>query len=112
MGFHHFGGGVCAGQHGDARAAGRRQSGRGSKALTLGALEPTLINNPQITSFYRNHEEESVLVLHNLSGQEQVVDLQQEKGFGQVYFLTAGQAVVGNNRATLPAYSTVILRKD
>jgi hypothetical protein len=53
-----------------------------------------------------------VLVLHNLSGQEQVVDLQQEKGFGQVYFLTAGQAVVGNNRATLPAYSTVILRKD
>jgi alpha-amylase len=85
---------------------------RSSKVLTLGELGLTAIQNPQITSFYRVYGEESLLVLHNLSGTNQVVELKgKEAGFRKRYFATSDQAAVGKDRVTLPGYSTIILSR-
>ncbi|CAN5921667.1 alpha-amylase family glycosyl hydrolase [soil metagenome] len=83
---------------------------RSSEVLTLGELALTRIRNPQVTSFYRVHKGEALLVLHNLSGTNQEVELkEQEAGFSKVHFSTADQAAVRQGRITLPGYSSVIL---
>lgn len=88
---------------------------RNSKAaLTYGDIEHAGMHIEEIVSFRRKHQNEELLVLHNVSDVEVTVELQDHNRlFKEVTFDTAGGKVgVENNRVRLPAYTTVILEQD
>ncbi|WP_317890797.1 alpha-amylase family glycosyl hydrolase [Paenibacillus arenilitoris] len=73
-------------------------------------LEPA---NPKLSVYVRMTKTERVLVVHNLSGEEQTADLQAPATFGafaEIARATDGAAALDGSRLTVPAYSTVILR--
>jgi alpha-amylase len=84
-----------------------------SSALTYGDLvlvEST--NNPSICAFIRSDKNESLLVLHNLSGTSQSFVLPQSlKSFSTLSF-TNKKGKLKNGQAEIPAYSTVILKTN
>ncbi len=82
-----------------------------SQALTYGDLQSVNLNNTAVSAFTRNHEAESLLVLHNVSGAEISVNI---PGNLQVYKQVAFQsnkAKVNAGQVIIPAYSTVVLKK-
>jgi alpha-amylase len=85
---------------------------RSSMPLTIGELGLTSIKNPALTSFYRTHNNESVLVIHNISGKEVALDLPSaEKEYAKVLYTTQPDLAVRGGKINLPAYSTVLLTK-
>ncbi len=84
---------------------------RNSLPLTLGELELTSIKNAALTTFYRTHKNNKVLVIHNLSGQPVNFDLPEEDtAFSEVVGTNPGYKV-GSGKGTIPAYTTLILTK-
>ncbi|WP_181305483.1 alpha-amylase family glycosyl hydrolase [Rufibacter sp. XAAS-G3-1] len=82
-----------------------------SKALTYGKLEPVAFENKAVSAFTRVHEDESLLVLHNLSGTDITVRLPENlNGYDKLFFKTK-QAKLNKASLTLPAYSTAVLKK-
>jgi glycosidase len=73
-------------------------------------LEPA---NQKLSVYVRVIESERVLVVHNLSGEQQTTDLQPSQTFGAFKELaraTNSGAKLDGSKLTLPAYSTVILK--
>ena len=82
-----------------------------SKALTYGELDPISLSNKAICAFMRATNEESVLVLHNLSQSDVAINLPSSlEEYNKVVFKNKN-ASVKNNTVNIPSYSTVVLRK-
>ncbi|WP_209848888.1 alpha-amylase family glycosyl hydrolase [Paenibacillus sediminis] len=67
-------------------------------------------NNRSVMAYVRATANERVLVLHNLSSQEQQVSLSADNSFSSIERTTNDAAKLDNGQLTLPAYSTVILK--
>jgi alpha-amylase len=73
-------------------------------------LEPA---NQKLSAYVRAIANERVLVVHNLSVEEQTTDLQPSKNFGQfegIIHSSSDEAKLEKGKLILPAYSTVILK--
>ncbi len=82
-----------------------------SKALTYGELEPVKLDNDALCSFVRSSPEESVLVIHNLSGAEAAVSLPANlQAYKSISFKNK-EATIKNSSVKIPSYSTLILKK-
>lgn len=82
-----------------------------SKALTYGDIEPLTLNNTGLSAFIRLTDDDSVLVLHNLSKTDVNLTVPHSlKEFRNVVFKNK-DASLKNNELHIPAYSTFILRK-
>jgi glycosidase len=82
-----------------------------SKALTFGEMEPVDLNSREICSFIRTYEDESLLVIHNLS--KAVIDVNLPEaltGYNKVLFKNKN-AGLSNKAVQLSPYSTLILKK-
>lgn len=80
-----------------------------SSALTFGDLVPVESNSPSICAFIRSDKNESLLVLHNLSGTAQSFALPPSlKSYSTVSFASK-KGKLKNGQADIPAYSTMIL---
>lgn len=69
--------------------------------------------NPKLSVYVRAVADERVLVVHNLSGEQQTTDLQPSEVFGSFKELaraTGSGAKLEGGKLTLPPYSTVILK--
>lgn len=80
-------------------------------ALRDGELASVDSGNPAIVSFTRRSAEQTVLVLHNLSGQPQDVSLETAglSDFRNIIRNSGTGAAITKNVASIPAYSSVIL---
>lgn len=85
-----------------------------SSALTYGNIDHSGIHIEEIVSFKRKHENEELLVLHNVSDVEVTVVLEDSNAaFSEIDFDTVGGKIaVENGELRLPAYATVILKHD
>ena len=82
-----------------------------SSALTYGDFVIVTIANPSVCAFIRSDAKESLLALHNLSGNNQVVKLPANlQNYETVYFANKN-AQTRNGQVQIPGYSTVILKK-
>lgn len=81
-------------------------------ALRDGDLKSVDTQNPAIVSFVRRSAQQSVLVLHNLSGQSQEVKLDSADtgAFASMIRSSSGTASIHENIVMVPAYSTVVLQ--
>ncbi|GIO66649.1 alpha-amylase family glycosyl hydrolase [Paenibacillus cookii] len=81
-------------------------------ALRDGELASVETGNPAIVSFKRQSSEQTVLVLHNLSGRPQEVSLETAglSAFKDLIQSSSNAAAMNKNIVSLPAYSTVILQ--
>ncbi|MFD2245396.1 alpha-amylase family glycosyl hydrolase [Pontibacter ruber] len=82
-----------------------------SKALTYGAIEPIRLENKAISAFLRTNEDESVLVLHNLSGAATSIELPASLKEHKSVVFQNNNAKLSRSAVQLPAYSTLILKK-
>jgi alpha-amylase len=82
-------------------------------ALTYGDIEDSGIHIEEVVSFKRTHENEELLVLHNISDVEISIILEKANArFTGVAFSTAGSHLaVTAGSLNLPAYATVILER-
>jgi glycosidase len=85
-----------------------------SSALTYGNIDHSGIHIEEIVSFKRKHENEELLVLHNVSDVEVTVRLEDKNAaFNEIDFDTfGGKIAVDDGELRLPAYATVILKHD
>jgi alpha-amylase len=82
-----------------------------SQALTYGDLVPVILGVPALSAFTRTHAQEALLVVHNLSDKQVSVALPENvQAFKKVHYAT-GKVKLNNNSITIPAYSTVLLKK-
>lgn len=82
-----------------------------SKALTYGELEPVSLDNKELFAFIRPADNESVLVLHNVSKADVTFALPANlKEYSKIEFKNK-EASLKNNTIQIPAYSTLILKK-
>jgi alpha-amylase len=82
-----------------------------SRALTYGSLEPVSLENPSLSAFIRQAENEAVLVVHNLSKSAVTVALPENlKAYNKVAFNNK-QGSLQQASLKLPAYSTLVLKK-
>ena len=82
-----------------------------SKALTYGEIEPVSLPNKEICAFIRSANDESVLVLHNLSKTNVTLNLSDNvREYSKVLF-SSKEATLKNSALIIPAYSSVILKK-
>jgi alpha-amylase len=81
-------------------------------ALMNGSIQEFAIENENVSAFVRETDKQKLLVMHNLSGKEQVVDLTKGNaafGFTKVKLHSKeGWKLQGNN-LIIPPYSTLIL---
>lgn len=81
-----------------------------SPALTNGELVPVAIQNPSVCAFLRSEASQTLLVLHNLSGIKQVINLPANaRQFTAVYY-SDKNGQIKNKQVEVPGYSSVILR--
>lgn len=79
-----------------------------NRALALGELELYQGELPKpIMAFFRNHEDQELFVVHNLSDLEHRIDAPEEYG---TTIYAYGNAVLEGNSIILPAYSSLILK--
>lgn len=80
-------------------------------ALTYGDIEHSGMHIEEVVSFTRKHQNEELLVLHNICDIEVTVELTDPNAdFDRIAFDTSeGEATVGERSIVLPAYTTVIL---
>jgi alpha-amylase len=82
-----------------------------SNALTYGDIENSEINLAEVVSFKRIHEDETLLVLHNVSDVEVTINLSENnKDFDEVIYDMTGASKLKDGELTLPAYTTVVLK--
>ncbi len=82
-----------------------------SAALSYGELKYTDIKKKEIVSFLRVKDDESYLVIHNISNKSISLKLPDEiKDYNKLYFQSDGNAKVENDKCSLSAHSTLILK--
>lgn len=83
-----------------------------SSALIDGAISEYDSGNDGVIAFIRQNEQESVLVVHNLTGNEQSITLanDDEHTFGQVAGSTTEGAELNGDQLKVLGYTTVILK--
>ena len=82
-----------------------------SKALTYGDIDYAGLNLSEVVSFTRNYENNSELVLHNVSDVEVTLNLDGKNSrFKDVVYFSNEAYIREGNELTLPAFSTVILK--
>jgi glycosidase len=79
-------------------------------ALRDGAIHPLAAANPQLVAWKLDDASSHVLVVHNLSGAAQSLDLSVEAHVSKVLHQTGTGAEVHNSNVKLPPYSSVILQ--
>ena len=82
-------------------------------ALRDGGIREYNTDNSSITAYIRQSDQDTALVVHNLSGAEQVVELPQDDGPGEfksILRTTKQEAKLDGSKLMLPAYTTVILQ--
>ncbi len=82
-----------------------------NRALTYGELEPISLSNNEICAFVRSTNDESVLVLHNLSQADITINLPASLGEYNKFVFKNKEATVKNSAVMISSYSTVILKK-
>ena len=83
-----------------------------SKALTLGDIKSTDLKNINVISFYREFENESLLVICNLSKKEQIIYLSElASKYNKLVFSTKGGVEIIDNKIVVPAYANLIFKK-
>jgi alpha-amylase len=85
-----------------------------SYGLTYGDFVPANFGNESLCAFYRIHEKENLLVLHNLSGETVDVSISDViRQFTDLYFCTCTEEswVFSADSLVLPPYTTLILAK-
>lgn len=81
-----------------------------SRPLTYGDIEPSGMHIEEVVSFKRKHENEELLVLHNVSDVEVTIGVEQ--GFNEIVYSTVGNNIhLADSGITLPALSTIIMEK-
>lgn len=81
-----------------------------SFALSYGALKYSAIKKNKLVSFIRSHQDESLLVIHNLSGKYINTKLPDSlKAYSSVYFKSNAEATFDSGKFMIPPYSTLIL---
>ncbi len=85
-----------------------------SSALTYGNIDHSGIHLEEVVSFIRSYENEQLLVLHNVSDVEVMVKLENDNvGFNEIDYVNgAGKIAFNGGELRLPAYTTVILKRD
>ena len=82
-----------------------------SKALTYGELEHVSLDTKEVSAFLRSAENDSVLVLHNLSTSTVSLSLPGNlKEYSKIVFNNKNGSLK-NNELRMPAYSTLILSR-
>lgn len=83
-----------------------------SSALIDGAIIEYDSGNDGVIAFIRQNEQESILVVHNLTANEQSIALanDEEHTFGQVAGSTTEGAELNGDQLKIPGYTTVILK--
>jgi alpha-amylase len=86
----------------------------GSKALTYGDIDHAGLEVDEIVSFIRKHEDQEVLVLHNVSDVEVTINLTEKIArFTEIdYDSQGGRIALDGGELRIPAYTTVILKQD
>jgi alpha-amylase len=83
-----------------------------SKALSFGGLKNAHYGTNELISYFRIHEDEQLLVIHNLSDLTASVQLKQkDQTFTEVFFCTEGEEFDAGGFDMSP-YSTVILQSN
>ena len=85
-----------------------------SPALTYGDIDHAGMHIEEVVSFIRGYQNEELLVLHNISDVEVTVVLKDDNArFERIVFDTAGgQVVMKENSLKLPAFTTLILKRN
>jgi alpha-amylase len=85
-----------------------------SSALTYGDIDHSGIKISEVVSFIRRHDDEEVLVLHNVSDVEVTVRMPDTLSrFNSIdYSSEGGKLSIDDGQLRVPAYSTVILTKN
>ena len=81
-------------------------------ALNSGTIESFASGNGQVMAYIRRSQDNKALVVHNLSSEEQTVDLaakERESPFQSLSKTTDDRAALDGKGLTLPPYTTVIL---
>ena len=85
-----------------------------SHALTYGDIADSGIHIEEVVSFIRSHQNEELLVLHNVADVELTIGMvNTHADFNKIVFDTAGdEATIRDGALKIPAYATVILEKN
>ncbi|GAA0845271.1 alpha-amylase family glycosyl hydrolase [Paenibacillus glucanolyticus] len=81
-------------------------------ALQNGTIESYTSGNAQVMAYVRRTNDNQALVVHNLSGKEQTVDVASrngESGFSSLSRTTDDSAALNGSSLTLPPYTTVVM---
>ncbi|MGK7397522.1 MAG: alpha-amylase family glycosyl hydrolase [Candidatus Cyclobacteriaceae bacterium M3_2C_046] len=84
-----------------------------SEILTYGHIEPTGIKKQGLSSYYRIYEQDTMLVVHNLT--ENVIALEHDlfNHFNQAYIQTKGAELhLDHTNLVIPSYTTIVLEND
>jgi alpha-amylase len=82
-------------------------------ALRDGGIESFALDSKDVIAFVRRTEKEKVLVLHNVTGKELVIDIAQGKAkseFSQVEFSGKAGTKLTDGKLTLPPYGSTVLK--
>ncbi|MDQ0089372.1 glycosidase [Paenibacillus anaericanus] len=82
-------------------------------ALRDGGIQEYTTDNASLAAYIRQSDEETVLVVHNLTGKEQTLGLALDTDLGEfksILQATKPESTLTSNTLTLPAYTTVILK--
>ncbi|MDN5204651.1 alpha-amylase family glycosyl hydrolase [Fulvivirgaceae bacterium BMA10] len=86
-------------------------SRKSSPVLTFGQIEISNIKEDGIVNFYRVHEGDSLLVIHNVTGSEKALNLGESGQFNEILFQNHQGISLEEARLKIPGYSTIILTK-
>ncbi|HNP08523.1 MAG TPA: alpha-amylase family glycosyl hydrolase [Cyclobacteriaceae bacterium] len=82
-----------------------------SKALSLGGITSTDLKHSRIISFIRSADNESYLILHNISSKLVNIKLSDSlSAFNTVYFSSNKEVFLNDGKCNLPSHSTLILK--
>ncbi|HUC93308.1 MAG TPA: alpha-amylase family glycosyl hydrolase [Paenibacillus sp.] len=83
------------------------------KALRDGSIADYPSDNDKMTAFVRMTQDERVLVVHNMSGEEQKLTLRDQNEFTNLLLFTKEGSALGEDgkSLTLPPYSSAILKE-
>jgi len=81
------------------------------KSLRYGDILPATVKNPGLISYYRNFEDETLLILHNISKNEIKISLPEKASSLKKVILTSLSAEIQpeNNKITIPPFTSIII---
>jgi len=83
-----------------------------SKALTFGDFTKAKYSNGDLISFYRIHDEQEFLIIHNVTDRIASIQLKPEDEQFQRYVFSTNGEILANDLIDLEAYSSIILSKN